>query len=685
MLVSYNWIKEFVDTGLSVEDLGHELTMAGLEIEGIEAVGDDHVLEVNVTPNRPDALSLLGIARDLQAITGKPYTLPPHEIKNDIDSDFKVEILDEALCNRYAGRVVKGVKLAPSPSWMSQMLEKCGIRSINNIVDITNYVLLEFGHPLHAFDLSTLKGNTIRIGTAKQTSTATVRTLDGVERKLKDEALLILDAERAVAVAGVMGGEDTEVSDASTDIFIESAWFNPSSIRSTSKAMGLSTEASYRFERGTDIIMLEAALDRAAYLVAEIAGGTVHKIVDEYPVKPSAKPIPVRFKYINRVLGTDLKDDEIIGYMNSLKFDTKPMEGGFELTPPTYRPDITIETDIVEEVARLFGFENIHTELPKADISSMASGRTRKNIYNIRALMLQEGYHDAINYSFMNINDLDTLQLPQDDARRKCIEVLNPLRSEDAHMRTTLLPALMTNLVHNVSHGTRDLKLFELARVFIDVGEELPQEPRRLGAVYFKDDLRSLYPEQAEPFLVLKGSLENLLTMLRVKDVTYKRSEEPFLHPGKSAEVLIAGQGIGFIGVLTPKVHEALGIKSKQDIVMFELDLDALLAAIPYKPEYESITRYPSVVRDIALLVDDSVSVSDILALVNAHPCDAIEETSVFDLYKGKGIAEGKKSLAFNIRYRSAQKTFTDEEVEVMHKGLVDDLIKKTGAEVRGA
>jgi len=685
MIVSYNWLNEFIDTGLSPEEMGHRLTMAGLEIEGLEAVGDDHVFEVNVTPNRSDCLSVLGIARELRAITGKPLRMPAHALKDTGSTKFKVEIQDHVLCNRYAGRVVRGVKLGPSPDWMKDKLEKCGIRSINNIVDITNYVLLELGHPLHAFDLKTLKGGVIKVGVAGKGNSIT--TLDGSKRKLPEDALMIWDAERPVAVAGVMGGADTEVSDATTDIFIESAWFLPASVRKTSKTLGLSTEASYRFERGTDVLMLETALDRTALLVSELAGGTVEAKADEFPQKYRPAAIRARHAYINRLLGTEIPESDMQEILERLEFGIKKDADGFIVTPPAFRPDMTIEADIAEEVARLYGYENIPTLRPVADISpNLDNVRQRKLVRSLKTALMGLGYHDAVNYSFMNPGHLDILAIAEGDQRRRAIKVANPLRAEDGLMRTTLVPAMVTNLAYNAARGASEVRLFENSKVFIDRGEQLPEEPHRLAGVFFRSgSARALYKTDAEPFYLVKGHIQYLMDMLRISGIEYVPSAESFFHPGKCADLLIGGKPAGFFGVLAPAVMDGFEIKTKQEAVVFELDLDTLMAASPEKPVYRSVPRYPAVERDMALVVERDVTVARVTSLIASEAPDIFERVELFDCYMGKGVPEGHKSLAFNLVYRSPDRTLTDEEVEAAHSKLVDALVRETGGVIRGS
>jgi phenylalanyl-tRNA synthetase beta chain len=682
MLVSFEWIREFADIRMSAREAAHALTMAGLEVEGIERAGRDYVLEVNVTPDRPDCLSLMGIARELAAISGGKARLPAHRVGKAGRSSFRIEILQSELCRRYAGRVVRGVRIGPSPGWIKERLEKCGIRSINNAVDITNYVLMELGHPLHAFDLGTLRGAVIRVGTAGKGKTFT--TLDGVTRKLPGNALLIWDAERPVAIAGVMGGAETEVTGSTTDIFIESAYFDPLSVRKTSKALGLRSEASYRFERGTDIVMLERALDRAALLVLELAGGEAEELVDAYPVKFKPKSITVRYDRVNRVLGTEIPRREITGILKRL--DLKIMTAGdsFTVTPPSDRHDLVMEADITEEVARLYGYGRIPTVVPRAEISCAESPARRRLVARAKEAVQEEGFNEAVNYSFMNTEHLDMLGIAQGDPRRRCVEIKNPLRKEDSHLRTTLLPSLIENLKYNFARGVREIRLFEAARVFEARGKRLPHEPLRLGGIRMKAGGPSLYREEAGGFYLIKGAVEAVLDGLRINGCSFTPSAEPFLHPGKSADLNVSGRRAGCLGVLSPAVAERLDIKAKQDILVFELDLDALMNAVPEGITYRPIPRFPAIERDIAILLEEGITSAEVTGLVSDYPSEYIEGVSVFDSYRGRGIPDGKKSLGINVLYRSAERTLTDEEVEGIHTALVGHLLEKTGGELRG-
>jgi phenylalanyl-tRNA synthetase beta chain len=685
MRVPVEWLRELVDFPLSPEELGLRLTMIGLEMEGAEKVGDDTVLELNVTPNRPDCLSILGIAREVAALLNTPLKIPEYGVEGEGGpSTVSVEIADEDLCHRYAGRDITGVTIGDSPEWMRKRLEKCGMRPINNVVDITNYVLLEMGHPLHAFDMGTLKGGKIRV--ARNRPGGRITTLDGTERPLPDDALLIWDGERPVAVAGVMGGADTEVKEDTKNIFLESAYFLPSSIRRTSKALGLKTESAYRFERGTDIEFLEKALDRAAMLMARLAGGKISKRVDVYPRPFAPARIAVRPSRVNKILGTSASADEMVGIVRRLAMKVEQRTDDFIVTPPSFRGDIQGEIDVIEEVARLYGYDRIPVTVPRVRISRESRDIRHDHIGTVKGSLVGAGFTEAINYSFMNYAVLDMLAIGEGDVRRKALALRNPLNEEESHLRTTVIPSLIQNLVYNISMGIRDLRLFEVSRIFIDKGDALPEEEHHLGAIYFREKGPALWRDQTPDFFVVKGVIQSLLDRLRIVDGSFLPSSEPFLHPGKAADILVSGRRVGFFGTLHPDIVERLALKVAQpEIVIMEMNLDSLLPSALGTVKYVPIPKYPHIDRDIALIVDDSLPAAGIMEQMRAYPTDLIEDISVFDFYKGKNIPENKKSVAFTIRYRAKDRTLTDSEIEDLHGRFVAYITEKTGGAIRGA
>jgi phenylalanyl-tRNA synthetase beta chain len=689
MRVPYTWLKEFTDFSASPEEVADKLTMIGLEIEGAESVEGDTVFEVNVTPNRPDCLSMLGIARELSAVMGISLKIPVHDITGaEPASGYSVEIRDPDLCNRYTGRVITGVRISDSPGWIQMRLSQCGIRAINNIVDITNYVLLELGHPLHPFDADLLAGKKVKVGTPHtikgQLKKMTMQTLDGAEREIPQDSLLIWDADRPVAVAGVMGGLNTEVTSRTKNIFLESAYFEPGSVRKTSKALGLTSESSYRFERGTDILFLENALDRAARLMQEVGGGTIHKIIDEYPVRFTANPITVRPERINAVLGIKLTSADMIHILQGLGITAEGDGEHIIVHPPAHRRDMNRECDISEEIARIYGYDKILTTVPRSPLSSGRPRRKARDIQSVRDAMRRAGFSAVINYSFMNLPWLDTLGIPDADRRRDTVAISNPLTQDEALLRTTLAPALLSNLKSNLDRGMKEIRLFEISSVFEKRGDTLPSETLMLGGIWYREKSPALWKEDASGFYLAKGTMEMLFEAFRVKSYAFIQSSELFLHAGQSADIVVSGSRIGYVGALGPEILTKLDLKKQRpDIVIFEIDLELLLSCVPDAIHFNPLSKYPSIERDISVVLDEAIPSSSIREIIGFLRTPLIEEVSVFDNFKGGNIPKGKKSLAFNIVYRAQDRTLTEEEVEALHAQLLKKVLEETGGELR--
>ena len=687
MRVPFEWLKELVSITATAEEVAERLTMIGFEVEGMEQADDDTVFEVNVTPNRPDCLSIIGLAREASAAFMVPLKMPLHDIQSALPNpDFSVEILNPELCNRYAGRVIRNVVISDSPEWIKKRLEKCGIRSINNVVDITNYVLLEYGHPLHAFDADTIHGRKIRVGTPDTVSgkKTKIKTLDGLVREIPGDSLLIWDADEPIAIAGVMGGLETEVNDGTKDIFLESAYFDPLSVRRTSKQLNLTSESSYRFERGTDIEFLEKALNRTALLISEIAGGNIHEIVDAYPVKYNPESIQIRYEKINRILGTEISKEELLEIMDRLEITAEDREEFFIVYPSAYRRDIKRESDVAEEISRLYGYDKIPVRVPRSPLSSSQSDKRMETTVRIREGMRKSGFTEVINYSFMSPSSLDMIDIPEGDRRRNTIAIQNPLRKEESLLRTTLVPSLIENLKYNLDRGIKDIRFFEISKVFEDIGEQLPLEELMLGGIFYREKVPSLWKEETHGFFITKGAIESLFGELKIKGYSFTPSSEPFLHKGQSSDIQISDSSMGYIGILAPDIIERLDLKKKKmEVVLFELNLNSLVSSMPDSMQYSPVPRYPYVERDIAIVVDEAILSSEITRIILGFPSEIIEEVSIFDYFKGGNIPAGKKSLAFSIVYRSKEKTLTDEEVEKLHSSLVTHIIKTTGGELR--
>ncbi|UCF86530.1 MAG: phenylalanine--tRNA ligase subunit beta [Nitrospiraceae bacterium] len=515
MKVSIQWLKEYVDFSMSPEELADVLTMAGQEVEGIESYEDDSILDISITPNRPDCLSVRGIAREISAILNKPFKDKIILIREEEGVRPLIEIQNPELCTRYSSRIIRGVKVGPSPEWIVKRLEYAGLRPVNNIVDITNYVLLEMGHPLHAFDLDRLNGKCIIVKAAGKTTK--FQTLDDETRALSKDMLMIWDEKRPVAIAGVMGGLDTEVTESTVDILLESAYFEPRSVRRTSKSMNLTTEASYRFERGADVKITVTALDRTAKLVMEIAGGMITKLTDVY-VKPfTAHQTFMSLKKMNNVLGVEIEPPLVSDMLSRLGIENRKEGQGITVISPSFRQDIQRETDVIEEVARLFGYDRIPKTLPKVEMRPATENQVWKFIHTVKGSMRKSGYSEAINYSFLNPLMLDTLRLSPDDRRRNLMMIRNPLKRDEQALRTTLIPALLQNAQLNVHRGVTTLRLFEIAKVFYRTDRDLPDEVLKLSAVYVKDERSSVWQTKHDGFYDIKGALENLLSELGIR------------------------------------------------------------------------------------------------------------------------------------------------------------------------
>ena len=658
-----------------------------------QALGlDDVVFELEITPNRPDCLSLIGVAREIRAETGNPLKLPTVDLQEsgtNIRDLTSVTIEAPDLCPRYAARVIQGVKVKESPAWLQQRLESVGIGVINNIVDITNFVLMEYGQPLHAFDYHKLTEN--RIVVRRATKGEHIITLDEVERELTPDMLVIADAEKPVALAGIMGGYDSEITETTCDVLLESAYFNPSSVRATAKALGISTEASYRFERGADPGVVLTALDRAAQLIAELAGGTICEgIVDVYPGQQPLTQIQLRPERVNFVLGTTLEAAEMAQILNRLGFDVDTTGGVYRVTVPTFRADVTREIDLIEEIARVYGYDNIPTTLPKGDIPVPASNPKTEVRRRIKHFLLGTGMMEAVNYSFCDPNCFDRIRLNVDDPLRDTLQLRNPLSPEMSVLRTTLMPGLLENAQHNRNHQIDTIALFEIGGVFFHNGESSGSdlriatlEPERVAGVLAGQVGEGVYsdPYRSPDFFDIKGLVEGMLEVCGVVDWTLQNTDTPTFHPGRNAEVLLGDKRIGVFGEVHPEVLENYDLPYKA--YLFEFDLEGLADVATFAKRFEPISIYPKVARDLAIVVDKEVLSDMPTELIYMTGGDAVDSVRLFDVYEGEQVPEGKKSLAYTITYHSATETLTDKAVNALHDEVVKRLNRELGAELR--
>ena len=649
-----------------------------------EALGlDDVVFELEITPNRPDCLSLIGVAREIRAETGNPLKLPtvdPQESDINIRDLTSVTIDAPDLCPRYAARVIQGVKVAESPAWLQQRLESVGIGVINNIVDVTNFVLMEYGQPLHAFDYHKLAENRIVVRRARDDEQIT--TIDEVARELTSDTLVIADAEKPVALAGIMGGYNSEITETTCDVLLESAYFNPLSIRATAKALGISTEASYRFERGADPGAVLAALDRAAQLIAELTGGTIcDGIVDVYPGQQPLTEIQLRPERVNFVLGTTIETAEMVQILDRLGFDVDTTGKVYQVVVPTFRSDVTREIDLIEEIARVYGYDNIPTTLPKGDIPVPAPTPKTEARRRIKHFLLAAGMMEAVNYSFCDPNCFDKIRLNADDPLRNTLQLRNPLSPEMSVLRTTLTPGLLENAQHNRNHQIDTIALFEIGGVFVHDGKE--KEPERVTGVLAGQIGEGVYsdPYRHPDFFDIKGLVEGMLEVCGVVDWTLQKTDAPTFHPGRNAEVLLGNRRIGVFGEVHPEVLENYDLPYKA--YLFEFDLEGLADAATFAKRFEPISIYPKVARDLAIVVDKETLSDMPTELIYTTGGDSVDSVRLFDVYEGEQVPEGKKSLAYTITYHSATETLTDKAVNTLHDEVVKCLNRELGAELR--
>ncbi|MEL7566991.1 MAG: phenylalanine--tRNA ligase subunit beta [Dehalobacterium sp.] len=646
---------------------------------------DDAVLEFELTPNRSDCLSVINIAREVGAILKKPVQLPEINLSESKESVFdlaSVEVWDQELCNRYAARIVKDVKLKPSPQWMQHYLRCAGIRPINNVVDISNYVMLEMGQPLHTFDYETLAGHKIIVRRAEDQEK--MFTLDGQERTFNEETLLICDGERPVAVAGVMGGLDTEVTENTHHILIEAARFHPVSIRRTSKRLGLRSESSLRFEKSLDVYNTINAAHRAAQLMAELAGGQVVRgVIDVLGDLPNKTVVTLREKRVNQILGTNLTITEILTFMENLKFPTEVYQDELKVTIPTYRQDISREIDLIEEVARLNGYDQIPVSLPSGATTEGKKTRFQGFEDKVRDYLTGAGFMEVINYSFINPKDFDRINLPQESSLRNVVEIKNPLSDEQSVMRTTLVPGLLEAASRNTSRRNLDLAIFECGRVFLPHDGKLPQEPLMLGGVISGKKERGWNREpQVFDFYFLKGIFEGMFERLGIEKWSLKAESFPgFLHPGRAGNVFIGDTYVGFIGEVHPSVQENYHLEYRTYV--FQVYLNEIMEKALDVVKYQPVPKYPSVDRDMALVVSDDTPAQAIAEIIWQNGENILTNVTLFDVYKGAQIPAGFKSLAYSLTFQSGEKTLTDDEVSSVFQKIKECLSGKFGVELR--
>ena len=691
---SFGMLCSLSEMGLSEESDGIMILPSDLDLGRpvFEQLGlKDVMYEIGLTPNRPDCLSVVGVAREVAAMAEAPLRLPEPVInENDtlVAEKTSVTLEDPSLCPRYAARLIENVKIGPSPEWLVRRLEAVGLRSINNVVDVTNFVMMELGQPLHAFDFNLLRERRIVVRRAEEGAEFT--TLDGQVRTLLAADLVICDGEGPIALAGVMGGGNSEVSSETTDILLESAYFNPVTIRRTSKRLGLHTDASHRFERGTDVDMVPLALDRATALIAELASGQVAKgVVDEYPSALPRRTVTITASKASQVLGLEIDTDDIRHKLNSigLKCDLQVdrRDGEVNVEIPNFRPDLEREIDLVEEVARLIGYDKIPVTMPASSLTCQQLPEHLSRERQVRDLLLQLGYSEVINYSFYNASCLDKLRIAENDSRRQNVNILNPLTEEQGVMRTSLVPSLLETASRNLAYRSEDLALFELRPVFQPVEDsEMARESLRLTAFLCGRRESQGWAQSSDEadFFDMKGVIEQLLSNLGVSDVCWQvEHNEDFYHPGKSCAIYQGERLLGTLGELHPEVIRNFDLAPSS--ILCDIDIEALFELGDKTIKFKPLSRFPDVQRDSAFLVDIDVAAQQVFSILNRVKIKDLESIELFDVYCGEGVPEGKKSLAIRACYRAMDRTLTDELIQNLHGKLIKAMEKELGAELR--
>ncbi len=659
---------------------------------------DDLVVEVDLTPNRPDCASVIGIAREVAGVTRTPLTLPvANATLEHSNQNFRVDIENSEDSPRYAARLINNITIAQSPWWLRKRLLSIGLRPINNVVDVTNLVMMEYGQPMHAFDYDNIAGKQLIVRHPKNQE-STFTTLDGEERKIDPDMLMICDADGPIAIAGVMGGMNSEVSDKTTSVLLESACFNAVSVRRTARKLKLATEASYRFERGVDPGGCVTAMERAVSLLCEVAGGEpAEGGVDYYGGVRPLNSLTLRISRTSDLLGIDLDYDKIADVLTSIGIRCKPKDNDtLWVNPPTYRIDIEREVDLVEEVARLVGYNNIPTSLPVVSLSYPEQDPRRALRSKIANLLVDMGFSEAINYSFVSEKHLSMMALNEDDARRDQVTLVNPLTEEQSVMRTMLLPGLLENCKRNLNFQHASIKLFEIGKVFTPQGsDEQPIEKERLSCILYgtrAGAASALYNKSdSVDIFDAKGMAELLMEQLRLlgcdgKDVVSfkvpaENVTEPYADASQSLTLTSEKGGLGYIAKMQPEVARQFGIK--QDIFFIDIDFEILceLQAIP--KNFKPLHTFPAVKRDIALVVPVTVKAGDILETIRSSKEKFIEHCEIFDIYQGKALDEGLKSVAVSVTYRSPTKTLTEKNVNKSHTKIINSLTSKFNGSLR--
>lgn len=660
-------------------------TPLGVDVRQVLGL-DDILLELELTPNRGDCLSVTGVAREVAALLGKNFRMPAPafpEMSETVEGQVQVDIDEPALCRRYVARLVKNVKIGSSPPWMQRRLRSAGIRPISNIVDVTNYVMLELGQPLHAFDFDLISGRHIIVRCAGEDEK--IVSLDGVERELDPSMLVIADPSRPVAIAGVMGGLTSEVTSGTESVLLESACFDPIRVRRTARRLGLRSESAHRFEKGVDPGGCIRAIDRAAQLIQEIgAGEAAAGVVDNYPFPVAEKVIALRQSRITRVLGVEVPVPFVRNILSSLHFKLSDHGNEMLVTVPTYRPDLNGEIDLIEEVARIYGYHRLPCTLPCGPATHGHKTKEQLFVENLRDIMAGAGLFEVVTYSFINPDVFNLINLPPEHYLRRPAALKNPLSEEHSVMRTVMWPCLLDVLVRNYNRQVKDGAVFEIGRVFYPRGEGRQPEENPVLAAVVTGHAKGGWnlPSREMDFYFLKGILETLFRQINVLEVDFlPENTEPSFHPGRTARVVSGGCVLGIIGEVYPDVLENFGLG--QRAVACEINLDRLFETSGRGKKYRQLPRFPGVGRDLAIVISQDVPAREIFKVIRENGGELLEEIGLFDLYRGQQVPEGRQSMAFALKFQAADRTLTDSEVAERLDAITRALKMHLGVELR--
>jgi phenylalanyl-tRNA synthetase beta chain len=682
MRISYDWLKDYVDIDIAPEGLAQTLTMAGLSVDSIEKKNDDFILEIEITSNRPDWLSYIGVAREVAAITGKKLKKVGSRqsvagSKKNVYGKIAIKVEDKKLCPRYTARIITGVKVGESPEWLKRKIESIGLRSVNNIVDITNFCLFETGEPMHAFDLDTLSGNALIVRKAAKNEKITV--IDGTQRALDESMLVIADSVAPVAVAGVMGGIKTEVGLSTKNILLEAAYFDPVSVRRTSRKLALSSESSYRFERKVNIESIRQASDRATQLVLETAGGCAGNFVDMGASKAENRKIALNPVRLNKILGAGIPAAKIAGILNALGLKTLARsKSGMKFEAPAFRQDLREEIDLIEEVARIYGYDNIGATLPGITQITQTlppalfiDSKTRETLKSL-------GLSEIITYSLLSKKTLSLAKIDDKDAAA----IKNPLSAEQEILRPSSIPGMLGAMRYNINRKNCDLRLYELGKVYFKTGAQGFVERRNM-TIALTGEMNYGWISGNRPVNLfdLKGYLETLFSVLGIDDFTTRQAQDPRFLSSTCASIEVAGAPLGILGEIDHNVLKNFDIKCK--VYALELDCEALLGAVSLKKRFREPARYPSAVRDISIVINNNASNADIIDSIKESAGTLLKNVQLVDKYRGGQIPDGKQSLTYRLEYQDAQKTLEDKEVQEAHSRVVRALEEKLGASLR--